>query len=111
MINWKHITNISHLDGILEASVQYPQIIFKDSVTCGISAFAKSRLTDHFHLIEGKADFHYLDLLKYRAISNAIAEKFNVHHQSPQILVVKNKKVVYTSTHHSIHAEEIAKHL
>jgi bacillithiol system protein YtxJ len=111
MDNWKHITDISMLNTILEASTEYPQIIFKDSVTCGISAYAKSRLIDGNHLMADKAEFHYLDLLKYRPISNHIAELFNVYHQSPQILVVKNKEVVYTSTHHSIHAQEIAKYL
>ena len=109
MENWKHITDIKTINEIIDASDNRTQILFKDSVTCGISAFAKSRLVDGNHLIIEQADFNYLDLLKYRDISNHIAEVLNVYHQSPQILVVKNKEVVYTSSHHSIQPAEIAK--
>lgn len=111
MENWKHITDIKNIEAIIEASHDYPQILFKDSVTCGISAFAKSRLTDGNDLIKNSADFNYLDLLKYRDISNHIADVLDVYHQSPQILVLKAGKVVYTTSHHSIQPAEIAKHL
>ncbi|MFK8038993.1 MAG: bacillithiol system redox-active protein YtxJ [Crocinitomicaceae bacterium] len=111
MKNWNHITEINTIEDIIKASNSKPQILFKDSVTCGISAFAKSRLTEGNDLLIDSADFNYLDLLKYRAISNHIADVFDVYHQSPQIIVLKNEKVVYTSSHHSIQPKEIAKHL
>ncbi len=111
MKNWKHITDISEIDRIIEASSERPQILFKDSLTCGISAYAKSRLSDGNDLLMNLADFNYLDLLKYRNISNHIADVFDVYHQSPQILVVKDGKVSYTASHHSIQPREIAKHL
>lgn len=96
---------------LLENSVKRPQIIFKDSTTCGISAHAKERLRSGYHLIEGKADFHYLDLLALRPVSNLIARELGVTHQSPQIIVVKDKKPVYTSSHHAIDPTDIARHL
>ncbi|MFK8045163.1 MAG: bacillithiol system redox-active protein YtxJ [Crocinitomicaceae bacterium] len=111
MENWKHITDIATIDTIIEASNSKPQILFKDSVTCGISAYAKSRLVDGNDLIKEGADFNYLDLLKHRDISNHMADVFKVHHQSPQIIVLKNEEVVYTTSHHSIQPGEIAKHL
>ena len=85
-----------------------PQVIFKDSVTCGISAFAKERLIDSFGLIESEADFNYLDLLSYRSISNFITTTLGVIHQSPQIIVLIDGKVVYRDSHHSIDARKIA---
>jgi len=111
MENWKHITEIGSINTIVEASNHKPQILFKDSVTCGISAYAKSRLVEGNDLIKNGADFNYLDLLKYRNISNHIADVLKVHHQSPQIIVLINGEVTYTSSHHSIQAEEIAKQL
>ncbi len=111
MQNWNHITDIDTINQIIELSNTKPQILFKDSVTCGISAYAKSRLTDGNDLMTAEADFNYLDLLKYRAISNHIADVFDVYHQSPQIIVIRNEKVVYTSSHHAIQPQEIAKHL
>ena len=111
MKNWKPITTEQDVLTIVENSVEKTQIIFKDSTTCGISAYAKERLQAGNDLLIDKADFNYLDLLTYRSISNFIASELSVIHQSPQIIVLKNKEVVYRSSHHSIQAAEIAKFL
>lgn len=111
MKNWNPITTTQDVLTIIENSVEKPQIIFKDSVTCGISAYAKERLVSGNDLLIAKADFNYLDLLSYRSVSNFIADELNVIHQSPQIIVLKNKEVVYRVSHHSIKPEEIAKWL
>lgn len=111
MNKWNIITNESDFEQLLEKSVNKPQIIFKDSVTCGISAYAKERLIQGYAHLDGKADFNYLDLLSFRPISNLIAQKLGVTHQSPQIIVVKSQNVVYTSSHHAINPEKIATYL
>lgn len=111
MKNWILITTIQDIYNIIEASVTKPQIIFKDSVTCGISAYAKERLVNGSDLLTANADFNYLDLLSYRNVSNFIADELDVIHQSPQIIVLKNKEVVYRVSHHSIQPEDIAKYL
>ena len=108
MKNWNPITTAQDVLTIIENSVEKPQIIFKDSVTCGISTYAKERLVSGNDLLIAKADFNYLDLLSYRSVSNFIADELNVIHQSPQIIVLKNKEVVYRVSHHSIQPEEIA---
>lgn len=109
MDNWHIITNEADITNIIDASESKPQVIFKHSVTCGISAHAKERLIDGFEMIENDVDFHYLDLLAYRSISNFIAQTLHVTHQSPQIIIISNKEVVYTDSHHSIQVHKIAK--
>lgn len=111
MNNWKQITSEHDIEAILNASKLKTQIIFKDSVTCGISAFAKERLTEGSDLLTEKADFNYLDLLSYRTVSNFIAKELNVIHQSPQIIVLKDGKVVFKDSHHSIEPKKIQKYL
>ena len=111
MTNWKTVTEKEDFYTLLENSASKPQLIFKDSLTCGISAHAKYKLQQGFELIQGKADFHYLDLLAYRPISQLIAQELKVTHQSPQIILVKDSKVVYTSSHNAINPEVIARHL
>ena len=108
MNNWIQITSEEDIINIIERSKNKPQIIFKDSLTCGISAFAKQRLQGGNDLLIEKADFNHLDLLKYRSISNFISQKLDVIHQSPQIIVLKNGVVVHTVTHHSIEPGKIA---
>lgn len=105
---WNAIKTESEVLDIIEKSNNKPQVIFKDSVTCGISAFAKERLTNDFKLIENRCDFNYLDLLAYRSVSNFIAERLDVIHQSPQIIVLINGKVIYRDSHHTIEARKIA---
>ena len=111
MESWKKITSDEDVRAIVEKSHEAAQIIFKDSVSCGISAFAKSRIVDGYDLIDGKADFNYLDLLSYRSVSNFIAEHLGVNHQSPQIIVLKKGAVTYSVTHHAIEADAIAAEL
>jgi bacillithiol system protein YtxJ len=52
-------------------------------------------------------DFHYLDLLKYRNISQFLAEKFQVYHESPQVLLIRNGECIYDESHGGIQMEEI----
>ena len=105
---WNTISTENEVLDIIERSDVKPQIIFKDSVSCGISAFAKERLTNDYGLIENIADFNYLDLLSHRAISNFIAAQLEVTHQSPQIIVLIDGKVIFRDSHHSIEAKKIA---
>jgi bacillithiol system protein YtxJ len=111
MNSWKSVREKEDFFTLLENSAEKPQIIFKDSTSCGISAHAKYRLELGFELIEGKADFHYLDLLTFRPVSNLISRELKVTHQSPQIILVKDKQVIYTSSHHAIDPAVIARHL
>src|SRR5688572_16633480 len=111
MNSWKSVTEKEDFYTLIENSAEKPQIIFKDSTTCGISAHARYKLELGFKLIAEKADFHYLDLLAFRPISNLISQELKVTHQSPQIILVKDKQVIYTSSHHAIDPAVIARHL
>lgn len=104
-MNWQTIESIEDLGKAL--ALPGPIAIFKHSTRCAISSMAKSRLErnwsndlDHIH-------FYYLDLIKYREVSNYIAEKFQVYHQSPQVIVIKDGKAVYNASHSSISINSI----
>ena len=79
-MEWQNLTELSQLGTIKNKSFERPQVIFKHSTTCSISKMAFSRF-DKAEAPEG-VDFYYLDLLQYRPISNAIAEQFEVFHES-----------------------------
>jgi bacillithiol system protein YtxJ len=55
--------------------------------------------------------FYYLDLLNYRSISDAIALRFDVAHQSPQLLLIRKGKCVFSETHDSISADHVSSFL
>ena len=104
-MNWKIISDENQLEEIREKSFERPQVIFKHSTRCSISSVAKSRL-DRSSDPEGM-DFYYLDLIRYRSISNRISEVFDVHHESPQILLIKNGECTYDESHLSISMDEV----
>ena len=74
-------------------------ILFKHSTRCGISSMAKSRLERYGNF---DAPAYYLDLIAHRHLSDKIAGQYELEHQSPQILVIKNGKCVYTTSHSEI---------
>ena len=104
-MNWIHLTTEEQLENIKLKSATTPQVIFKHSTTCSISKMAFSRF-ERADAPEG-VDFYYLDLLNYRPISNAIAEVFQVHHESPQVLLIKNGECVYDESHYGIMMDEL----
>ena len=53
-------------------------------------------------------DLYYLDLLNYRDVSNEAGYKFQVIHESPQILVIKNGVTVAHASHGGINEVDLA---
>jgi bacillithiol system protein YtxJ len=104
-MNWIPLTDIAQLDLIQQNSHSIPQIIFKHSTTCSISKMALARMERS--VAPENIQFYFLDLLNHRALSNAIAEKFNVYHESPQVLVIKNGECTFDESHGGIQMEEI----
>jgi bacillithiol system protein YtxJ len=104
-MNWQHLENEIQLSEIRQKSFSTPQVIFKHSTRCSISIMVKSRL-ERSEAPAG-VDFYYLDLLQYRPISNEIAASFDVHHESPQILVIKNGDCIFDESQHAIMMDEI----
>jgi bacillithiol system protein YtxJ len=106
---WTALTSLDQLNQIVEESNSTSVLIFKHSTRCSISKMVLSGFERNYNIAPDKLKCYYLDLLSYREISNAIAEKFNVYHQSPQVLLIKDGKCVYDESHESIEASVIEK--
>lgn len=89
-----------------EKSNETPQVIFKHSTRCGVSSMAKNRLEKSGTV--PNATFYFLDIIRHRAVSNAVAEMFSVYHESPQVLVIRNGECVYDESHSGINMSDIA---
>ena len=101
---WKTLDQKSQLEELEKESFTSPVVLFKHSTRCSISHMAKGRLESSS---EGAPEIYYLDLIRYRDISNEIAERFNVRHESPQIIIIKDGKAVYNASHGGISMNEI----
>lgn len=109
-INWLQLTDISQLDEIEDASNSKLVLIFKHSTRCGISRMALRQFENEFEANENVLPY-YLDLLNHRDISNEIAIKFSVVHQSPQLLIISKEKCIYNTSHSDIDAGIIKNYL
>ncbi|MEO1054512.1 MAG: bacillithiol system redox-active protein YtxJ [Bacteroidota bacterium] len=102
-MEWKVLNAIDQIESIKKESEEKQVLIFKHSTRCSISAMALDRLqrswdTDEMVGIEP----YYLDLIRFRNISNALEGEFNVMHQSPQVLLIKNGECIYDDSHFGI---------
>lgn len=99
---WIDLNTLNQLQTIKDRSIAKTQIIFKYSTRCGISRMVMNQFVEDFNFEDHQVDLHYLDLIRYREISNAVANTFNVVHESPQILIIRNGTVVKHASHGSV---------
>jgi len=104
-----NLNQAAQLDQINEQSKSKAQVLFKHSTRCSVSSFAKRILTSEFSdALDAKFDVHYLDLIAHRDVSGAIADKYNVEHASPQMLVIINGTCVYNASHSDVSLDKAA---
>lgn len=102
-IQWYALNELSQLEDIVKESNEQAVLIYKHSTRCGISSMALDRLERTWDHESGKKiKAYYLDLLAFREVSNAVAEKFAVYHQSPQVILIKEGKAVFDDSHMAI---------
>jgi len=105
-INWIELTDLGQLNEIIDSSHQQPVVIFKHSTRCSISRMALKQFENEFDMGDAVTPY-FLDLLNHRDISNEIATRFDVYHQSPQLLLIKEGKSIYDASHSDIDAAEL----
>lgn len=106
MSNWTDLKEIPQIDSI-KASNGY-SVIFKHSTRCSVSAMAKRSFERDWNVIPSEVKFYFLDLISHRDVSAYIAEVFQVHHESPQLLLVKDGECILDASHGDISADEVA---
>jgi len=100
-LDWNLLSDLTQLDTITTDSNTKTQIIFKHSTRCGISSGVLRKFEKQFD-VSNSIVLHFLDLLRYRDISNEIASRFNIAHQSPQLLIIKKGVVAKHDSHYGI---------
>jgi bacillithiol system protein YtxJ len=103
MMKWTALEELKQIEKIVAESAEQNVLIFKHSTTCSTSRMTLDRLERNWNeeeMVNLKP--YYLDLLSFREISNAIAQKFDVEHESPQVLIIRKGKLVYDQSHFAI---------
>ena len=99
---WKMISSEKDVEEALADSYGNKVVIFKHSTRCHISKRVLKNFEKQVKKTDKEAIYYFLDLLSYRSISDAIAERLEVQHQSPQMIVVQNGIAVRDASHQNI---------
>ncbi len=103
-MNWIQLRSADQLNEI--KSLPGYSIIFKHSTRCSISMMAKRRFELDWDELPEEMPLYFLDLIQYRDISNQIAEQFQVYHESPQLLLIKDGECILDQSHGGISVDE-----
>ncbi len=103
-MNWIQLEDLAQLEEIKEDAGY--SVIFKHSTRCSISMMAKKRVDMELDDLPASVKPYFLNLLAHRDISNEVAESFSVHHQSPQLLLIKDGECILNQSHGEVSIEE-----
>ena len=103
-MNWISLESAEQLNSIKQ--YQGYSLIFKHSTRCSISMMAKKRFELDWDDLPADMPLYFLDLISYRDLSKQVADVFQVHHESPQLLLIKDGECVLDQSHGQISVDE-----
>jgi bacillithiol system protein YtxJ len=109
-LTWHQLSSLDVLNAADAVSHQKPVLLYKHSGRCHICSMAKNRLELYWDPARG-IEPYFLDLIAHRDVSNEIANRYQVRHESPQVLLIKNGKCVYHASHGEIDFNKLKNHL
>ena len=104
---WRKLESEKDLETAVQKSFQSKVLIFKHSTRCLISKTVLKSFEKQIETLDKNYTFYFLDLLENRALSNEIEMRFDVVHQSPQLIVLENGKATHNASHQSIDLEKV----
>ena len=103
----KTLSGLAEFERALAASDERPLLLFKHSFTCGVSAEALDELVAHLNNGEVDASYAMITVQTHRELSNAVARKLGVRHETPQALLIRDSRVVWSASHFRVTARAV----
>jgi len=95
------LRDIAALDDFLAQSNGHPVIIFKHSDSCGISARAYTQMS------ELERPVGLVTVQTARAVSDEIGKRLGLAHETPQVMIISERKVAWTASHGQVKAASV----
>ncbi len=105
------LTSLDALERAIAESSDQPVVLFKHSYTCGTSAMAHEEMLDLLAAGDVPAKVYVVHVRAQRAVSDAIAKRFGLRHESPQVLLLRDGKVVWSASHFRVTADAVARQI
>ena len=109
--DWIHLTHTDEIKKIISISYEIPVVIYKHSSRCGLSFMTERDLQEGWESLKPRVRFYFLDLIRYKDVSASVAQTFDIRHQSPQVLIIKNGQCTYEASHHAIRVDTLLEYL
>jgi bacillithiol system protein YtxJ len=108
----KPLRHLNDLDQLLDDSAHRPVLLFKHSYSCGTSAEALDELMAHLddHRRQD-TDYAVVTVQTHREISNAVSTRLGIRHETPQALLIRDRRVLWSASHFRVTADAVAKAL
>ena len=84
---------------MLAESGTRPLLLFKHSLSCGTSYEALDELIDHLNDERLPARYAMITVQTHRDLSTAVAKRLGVRHETPQALLIRDGRVVWSASH------------
>jgi bacillithiol system protein YtxJ len=106
----KALRHLNDLDRLLDDSTRRPVLLFKHSYACGTSAEALDQLLEHLEMARHPgADYAVVTVQTHRDVSNAVSARLGVRHETPQALLIREGRVVWSASHFRVTADAVSK--
>jgi bacillithiol system protein YtxJ len=101
------LTDLSALDTVIDESRVRPVLLFKHSRYCGVSCEALDELHSHIQGAPADVAYHVITVQTHRPLSDAVAQRLALRHETPQAILLRNGKVVWNASHFRITATQL----
>lgn len=109
VLPWIPLNATNQIEHIRQKSSIKTQVIFKHSTRCGISSMVQRQFINDYNFSEKDLDLYYLDILSYRDVSNEVGYAFQLVHESPQLLVIRNGELIAHASHGQINQVDLSR--
>jgi bacillithiol system protein YtxJ len=99
---WIYLHALSDIDAIDERRAKKLQMLFKHSTSCGLSGMMLRRFEQQWEGMGDQMDFCFLDVISHRELSREVARRYQVLHQSPQLLILNQGGLLRHASHGEI---------
>ena len=102
------LVDVQSLDAAIAESRERPVLLFKHSRYCGVSCEALDELQSHIDArADGGVSYRMITVQTHRPVSDAIAQRLGLRHETPQAILLRDGKVVWNASHFRITATQL----
>ena len=107
MSSLQPLSHVDELEAAIAESSERPVLLFKHSRSCGISCEALDELRAHVDSADCGVAYKVITVQSHRDVSNQAATRLGVRHQTPQVILLRNGRPVWSASHFRITKDKL----